>query len=320
MKPSFLRLPGGNFLEGNTIAERFDWKTNHWGHFSQRPGHPDPWGYQSSDGYGLLEYLEWCEDLHMKTVLAVFAGYALGGEYVPAGPGLGAVCPGRFGRNRVRDRRRGYKMGRGSGEKRSSRAVCLCRMWKSATKTFFDKSGSYEGRFAQFYDAIHAKYPHLQIIATMSVKSRKPDVLDDHFYRSAAEFEADFRHYDGLRPLRPENLCRRICVSGRHADPEPQRGARRRRLYDRLRAQRRRGRAGFLCSRCWSISARKHLEWGVNLIGFDALRKLRFTRLLHPAACSAFITVITTVPATLTGGSGLAYCASKVSRDGNCLP
>ena len=26
MKPAFLRLPGGNYLEGNTIAERFDWK------------------------------------------------------------------------------------------------------------------------------------------------------------------------------------------------------------------------------------------------------------------------------------------------------
>ena len=26
MKPAFLRLPGGNYLEGDTIATRFDWK------------------------------------------------------------------------------------------------------------------------------------------------------------------------------------------------------------------------------------------------------------------------------------------------------
>ena len=26
MQPAFLRLPGGNYLEGNTIAERFEWK------------------------------------------------------------------------------------------------------------------------------------------------------------------------------------------------------------------------------------------------------------------------------------------------------
>jgi alpha-L-arabinofuranosidase len=26
LKPAFLRFPGGNYLEGNTIATRFDWK------------------------------------------------------------------------------------------------------------------------------------------------------------------------------------------------------------------------------------------------------------------------------------------------------
>ncbi len=26
MHPKFLRLPGGNYLEGDTIAERFEWK------------------------------------------------------------------------------------------------------------------------------------------------------------------------------------------------------------------------------------------------------------------------------------------------------
>ena len=87
MHPRFLRLPGGNYLEGNTIAERFDWKKTI-GDISQRPGHQDPWGYRSDDGFGLLEYLEWCEDLHMQPVLAVFAGYALNREFIPAGPGL----------------------------------------------------------------------------------------------------------------------------------------------------------------------------------------------------------------------------------------
>jgi alpha-L-arabinofuranosidase len=61
---------------------------------------------------------------------------------------------------------------------------------------YFDRSGSYDGRFAQFYDAIKAKYPHLQIIATTPVKSRKPDVLDEHFYRSARAMERDVHHYD----------------------------------------------------------------------------------------------------------------------------
>src|SRR5436853_299115 len=59
MKPRFLRFPGGNYLEGNTIEARFDWKKT-LGPLDQRPGHPCPWGYRSTDGMGLLEFLLWC--------------------------------------------------------------------------------------------------------------------------------------------------------------------------------------------------------------------------------------------------------------------
>src|SRR5581483_9201377 len=65
MNPSFLRFPGGNYLEGNTFAERFAWKETV-GPLEQRPGHPSPWRYRSSDGLGLLEFCAWCEDLKME--------------------------------------------------------------------------------------------------------------------------------------------------------------------------------------------------------------------------------------------------------------
>jgi alpha-N-arabinofuranosidase len=88
MKPAFLRFPGGNYLEGNTIATRFDWKKTI-GDVSQRPGHlDDAWRYWSTDGMGLLEFLDWCEDLHMEPLLAVYAGYSLRGQRVAPGPDL----------------------------------------------------------------------------------------------------------------------------------------------------------------------------------------------------------------------------------------
>ena len=62
MHPAFLRFPGGNYLEGDPIADRFDWKKTI-GPLVDRPTHPSPWFYHSSDGMGLLEFLEWCEDL-----------------------------------------------------------------------------------------------------------------------------------------------------------------------------------------------------------------------------------------------------------------
>src|SRR6185312_5339156 len=61
---------------------------------------------------------------------------------------------------------------------------------------WFDKSGSYDGRFAQFFDAIKKKYPQLKLLATTPVKSRTPDVIDDHFYRRAEQFFNDTHHYD----------------------------------------------------------------------------------------------------------------------------
>jgi alpha-N-arabinofuranosidase len=62
----------------------------------------------------------------------------------------------------------------------------------------FDRSGSYEGRYAQFYKAIKAKYPQLELIATAPLKRMKPDVLDDHYYKRADDFFADVKHYDNV--------------------------------------------------------------------------------------------------------------------------
>ncbi len=42
MNPQFLRLPGGNYLEGDEIQDRFDWKTTI-GPLVDRPTHPSPW-------------------------------------------------------------------------------------------------------------------------------------------------------------------------------------------------------------------------------------------------------------------------------------
>jgi alpha-N-arabinofuranosidase len=47
MHPKFLRLPGGNYLEGDHIPERFEWKKTI-GPWVERPTHISPWNYHSS--------------------------------------------------------------------------------------------------------------------------------------------------------------------------------------------------------------------------------------------------------------------------------
>ncbi len=87
LHPTFLRLPGGNYLEGDRLKDWYNWKETI-GPLVDRPGHQAPWTYWSTDGLGLLEFLEWCEDLKIEPVLAVYAGYSLRGEHVALGKDL----------------------------------------------------------------------------------------------------------------------------------------------------------------------------------------------------------------------------------------
>ena len=202
MKPSFLRLPGGNYLEGNTIPDRFDWKSTI-GDIPSRPGHQGPWGYRSSDGLGLLEFLEWCEDLHMQPVLAVYAGYSLRQQHVNPGTTLAPYVQDAIDEIEYVTGSTDTKWGAVRAKNGHPRPFPLTYI-EVGNEDNFDRSRTYDGRFAQFYDAIKAKWPKLQLIATMPVQSRKPDVLDDHYYRSAAEMARDSGHYDHYERTGPK--------------------------------------------------------------------------------------------------------------------
>ena len=65
---------------------------------------------------------------------------------------------------------------------------------------WFDRSGSYDGRFTQMAKAIRQRYPDLKIIATAPVKSFKPDLYDDHFYRNPRTLMNQAAQYDKARP------------------------------------------------------------------------------------------------------------------------
>jgi len=144
---------------------------------------------------GLLEFLQWCEDMRAEPVLAVYAGYSLHGTHINPGPELQpfvqealdeieyvAGAPGTvWGARRARD-----------GHPKPFKLTYV----EIGNEDWFDKSGSYDGRFAQFYDAIKARYPSLRIISTIGndqperarVKSRNPDLTDEHYYLSADTF------------------------------------------------------------------------------------------------------------------------------------
>ncbi len=267
LRPGFLRLPGGNYLEGNTIQERFAWKQTIHG-LEERPGHRCPWGYRSSDGLGLLEFLEWCEDLKCEPVLAVYAGYSLRGEHIEPGQKLepfvqealdeieyatgGAETT--WGKERAKD-----------GHKEPFKIEYV----EVGNEDAFDRSGSYDGRFAQFYDAIKAKYPDLQVIATAPVKGRKPDVLDEHFYRSARQMERDVRHYDKYDRSGPKIFVGEWAT--REGDPTPDLNAA---LGDAAWMTGMERNADIVIMHCYApllvnVSPGAK-QWATDLIGYDA--------------------------------------------------
>jgi len=219
LQPAFLRMPGGNYLEGNTIDQRFEWK-NTIGPIEQRAGHQGPWGYRSDDGLGLLEFLEWCEDLNMQSVLAVYAGYSLNGTHVNPGTDLAPFVQDALDEIQ-------YVTGAVSTPWGAQRAAdghpwpFPLTFVEVGNEDFFDGSGSYDARFTQFYDAIKAAYPNLQVIATTGVKSRKPDVLDEHFYETPRMLSTRRAPLRQSYQDRSKDLRRRVGGTRRQADTGP---------------------------------------------------------------------------------------------------
>ncbi len=194
MHPAFLRMPGGNYLEGDHINERFDWKKTI-GPLVDRPTHRSPWNYQSSDGMGLLEFLGWCEDLHMQPVLAVYAGYSLSQEHVNPGTDLEPYVQDALDELEYVTGGADTKWG-AERAKDGHPAPFKLTYVEIGNEDWFDRSGSYDQRYTQFYKAIKAKYPDLQLIATAPVKGVKPDVVDEHYYVRATKNFHDANHYD----------------------------------------------------------------------------------------------------------------------------
>jgi len=201
LSPSFLRYPGGNFIESNNTTNAVRWKKTI-GSPAERPGHRnDSWGYWSTDGYGLDEFFQQCEDLGMEPLYGINAGLMLGyngstNNTVP----LAEMGPW------VQD------------------AVDLIEYANGATNTTWgarraanghpapyrlkymeignENGGSYlNDRYTLFYDAIKAQYPDMHLITPGNWSGGKPwsrpvEIMDEHYYASPGTFIGYATKYD----------------------------------------------------------------------------------------------------------------------------
>ncbi len=190
LKPSFVRFPGGCFVEGERLDHALRWR-NTLGDIAERPGRWCIWGYRTSEGLGLHEYLTMCEALGAEPILVVNCGMshqeiapldkmeewiedALSAIEYAVGP-----LDSKWGSLRVKN---------GHPQPFKLRFVEIGNEnWGQA----------YEERYALLHKAIKEKYPQIELIANVPVQGAPMDIVDEHFYNSPEWFILNATRYDG---------------------------------------------------------------------------------------------------------------------------
>ncbi|CAI7673973.1 unnamed protein product [Penicillium pancosmium] len=201
--PKFLRFPGGNNLEGDTIEGRWKWNETI-GPLKDRPGRATTWQYEETSGFGLVEYMEWCDDLGMEPILAVWAGLALNGDLVPEDEldfyVQDALNELEFLTGSVDTKYGALRAKYGHPEPWTIRYVEV-----GNEDNLNNGLASYKSyRFAAFYDAITKKYPDIQVLAsTIDMTLEGKAGGDYHLYDIPDNFVTKFDMFDSYSPDHP---------------------------------------------------------------------------------------------------------------------
>ncbi|KAJ8065009.1 hypothetical protein OCU04_007312 [Sclerotinia nivalis] len=204
LNPSFFRIPGGNNIEGDSFGYRWAWNETI-GPLKDRPGRPGTWGYQNTDGLGLIEYMNWCTDLDVEPVLAVWSGlYLNNGQPGPI------VVPEADLQPYVDDAMNEleFLMGDTSTTYGALRAsLGYPKPWKINYVEVGNEDNLSEGastyiayRWPMFFNAIHAKYPDILVISSaqdlLSVGPPHTSGTDFHQYLRPDDFALQFELFD----------------------------------------------------------------------------------------------------------------------------
>ena len=272
MKPTFLRFPGGNYLQGYGPETRFNWKEMI-GPVEMRPTHMSPWKYHSSDGMGLLEFMYWCEDLGMEPILVVFSGMYL--DTMSGSPFVGealepyiqeALDEIEYLTGSADTKWGALRVQHGRAEPFKLKYVEL------GNEDFWERRGyTYPDRYKQMYDAIKKVYPDLTLIAaSREIDTMTPDMIDIHQYiRPAQGALAEAHRYD------PENFPREAPIFiGEYATREGspttnwQAG-----LYDAAYLSGCERNADMVRMTCYApiFVNVNEMQWDTNLLGYNAI-------------------------------------------------
>ena len=192
LKPSFVRFPGGCWVEGDTMSLAYRWKQTINDPAERRTQH-NIWQYEATHGIGYHEYLQLCEDLHAETLFVINCGMSHK-ENVPLDKmpefvqdALDAIEYANGPANSTW----------GAIRARNGHAEPFNLNYMEIGNENGDPA--YQERYPLFYDAIKAKYPQMHLVANEwggRPANRPVEIVDEHYYSSPEFFMKNADKYD----------------------------------------------------------------------------------------------------------------------------
>ena len=193
MKPSFVRFPGGCFVEGDKLANKFDWKST-LGRKSGRTPNQCLWGYKCTNGLGYHEYLQWCEDMKSAPLFVVNCGMSHT-DFVPMEKMnevvQNALDALEYANGDSKTTRWGAERARNGHPKPFNLKLIEIGNENGGPR--------YDERYKLIYDAIKKNYPYVTTIADLwggLPKSAPVETIDEHYYNNPQFFQREAHRYD----------------------------------------------------------------------------------------------------------------------------
>ena len=192
LKPSFVRFPGGCWVEGEDMAHMYHWK-NTIGDIAHRQPLFNIWNYQATHGLGFHEYLQLTEDLGAEPLFCINVGMSHR-ENVPLDQ------MGQW----VQDALDAIEYANGPtntvwGGRRAQNGHPAPFNMKYLEIGNENGGSAYHERWALFCQAIKARHPEIQLVANVwggYPAHLQPDIVDDHYYNNPEFFIQHANHYD----------------------------------------------------------------------------------------------------------------------------
>jgi alpha-L-arabinofuranosidase len=273
LKPSFVRYPGGCYVEGLSWEQAPDWRKMVCPP-EERPGMWGYWKYRSTDGFGYHEFLQFCEDIGADALYVSFAGMTCHPENNWPIDKLDPVIQQTLDAIE-------YAI----GPAKSKWGAVRTKMGhpKPFPLKYVEVGNEhppalYGDYYKKFRDAIKAKYPQITVIMSMFWSGLNPgaiakagddniDIVDEHSYRGSGWIRGNFDYFDRY-PRKPWKIY--VGEYAHHHNSGDWSAAMDDSVY--LMMAERNGDLVKMASYAPLFANVNLRDWGVNLIEFDSSR------------------------------------------------